>query len=112
MGQAGKPPKDAVGNTILEGDFLHLRMDDPWIIVRVVQQDNGGLIVPVATIGDRQAGAPPGMQMPGKMIALAEIPIIYEPGGKIGVVLKIEKPPGTKELKKPDQPVPDLVKPN
>jgi hypothetical protein len=84
-------PRDATGNIINEGDFVHLKLDDPWVIARIVEIKDTQITIPVTGTGPLKSESP--MTIPSTFKAYIEIDGRYASDRPIPVMLKLAKQP-------------------
>jgi len=72
--------KDALGNHIKEGQFVHLRVGFETILAQVIEVKDGGLL-----------GAS-GMEMEGSLVLQAIFPIVVKPGQPLSGVHVLQQP--------------------
>ena len=81
-----KGTTDAIGNKLRIGQLVRLSLKEPYVIGKIANVEDGGLLTPSA--GALQHG----LKMPGKIEIKFEITLHFNPGAAVAALLCLVDP--------------------
>lgn len=88
-----KEATDAVGNPLFQGALVAMKVGDQVLVGHITNYSGGGIALATG-------GNPKPQQTPGQLLINVNIPLVFEPGARIGVLYLLVDPNAQAALEK------------